>query len=50
MEVSMNRSIHADAVHIENHKKKEIFVENNKGLGWEDEARVPSSACGGVSN
>lgn len=35
MEVSMNRSIHADAVHIENHKKKEIFVENNKGLGWE---------------
>lgn len=31
----MNRSAHADAVHVENHKKREIFVENNKGLGWE---------------
>ena len=35
MEVSMNRSVHADAVHVENHKKREIFVENNKGLAWE---------------
>ena len=33
--VSTNRSIHADAVHIETHKKRDIFVENIKELGWE---------------
>ena len=33
--VSTNRSIHAYALHIETHKKRDIFVENIKGLGWE---------------